>query len=211
MNSLGDARSSTGVRGARGASSRATVPLVRTKLVMPAPGSGYSERVRVSALLDRALDDKVRLTLLSAPPGYGKTIAVAGWLAARGVPLRAGCRSMPADNDLARFARYLGRGAWVGPTGGRARRRWLCRPGIERNLGPRRGRPRRCDGGHRRAVRACPRRLPRRHGGAGPAARPLPDRARPAVRASRPPDARGSSVAARPPAGPRAARRAPGG
>jgi LuxR family maltose regulon positive regulatory protein len=74
---------------------------------MPAPGSGYSERVRVSALLDRALDDKVRLALLSAPPGYGKTIALAGWLQSRGLPC-AWLSLDAADNDLARFARYLG-------------------------------------------------------------------------------------------------------
>ncbi len=83
------------------------VPLVRTKLVMPVSGSGYSERVRLNALLDRALDDNVRLALLSAPPGYGKTMALAGWFEARGVP-RAGLSLGAADNDPARFARYLG-------------------------------------------------------------------------------------------------------
>ncbi len=86
MDSLGNARSSTGAWGAGGASPRAMVPLVRTKLVMPASGSGYTERVRLSALLDRALDDTVRLALLSAPPGYGKTMALAGWLESRRLP-----------------------------------------------------------------------------------------------------------------------------
>ena len=46
-----------------------------------------------------------RLTLLSAPPGYGKTVAVAAWLASRAL---ATWLSLDlADNDLAQFVRYL--------------------------------------------------------------------------------------------------------
>jgi hypothetical protein len=106
MDSLGHARSSNVARDAGGASSRVAVPLVRTKLVMPAPGSSYGERARLDAILDRGLDDNVRLLLLSAPPGYGKTMALAGWLESRGLA-RAWLSLDPADNDLARFARYL--------------------------------------------------------------------------------------------------------
>ncbi len=73
---------------------------------MPAPGSSYGERARLNALLDRALDDNVRLVLLSAPPGYGKTMALAGWIESRGLA-RAWLSLDAADNDLARFARYL--------------------------------------------------------------------------------------------------------
>lgn len=62
------------------------VALVRTKLIAPASVSGQRERARLSAMLDRGLEDAVRLTLLSAPPGYGKTVAVGGWLASRGLP-----------------------------------------------------------------------------------------------------------------------------
>jgi len=57
-------------------------------------------------VLDRGLEDAVRLTLLSAPPGYGKTVAVGGWLASRGHP-QAWLSLDGADNDLARFVRYL--------------------------------------------------------------------------------------------------------
>ena len=60
-------------------------PLVSTKLRAPAADSRYRERPRLSALLDRGLEDSARLTLLSAPPGYGKTVAVVGWLQSRGV------------------------------------------------------------------------------------------------------------------------------
>ncbi|HXR27082.1 MAG TPA: hypothetical protein VN771_04410, partial [Candidatus Baltobacteraceae bacterium] len=46
------------------------------------------------------------MTLLSAPPGYGKTVAVTGWLASRGLA-HAWLSLDPADDDLARFTRYL--------------------------------------------------------------------------------------------------------
>ena len=81
-------------------------PLVGTKIHGPRPVAGYRERPRVSDRLDGALNDATRLTLLSAPPGYGKTVAMAGWLAARGVPY-AWLSLDTADNDLARCARYL--------------------------------------------------------------------------------------------------------
>ena len=81
-------------------------PLVGTKLRPRAPFSGYRERPRLSVRLDAALDDTARLTLLSAPPGYGKTVAVAGWLERRGMPY-AWLSLDAADNDLARFTRYL--------------------------------------------------------------------------------------------------------
>lgn len=53
-------------------------PLISTKLRAPAVGSGYRERPRIGALLDRGLEDSARLKLLSAPPGYGKTVAATG-------------------------------------------------------------------------------------------------------------------------------------
>jgi LuxR family maltose regulon positive regulatory protein len=56
--------------------------------------------------LDRGLQDSTQLTILSAPPGYGKTAALVGWLASRGLA-HAWLSLDPADNDLARFVRYL--------------------------------------------------------------------------------------------------------
>jgi LuxR family transcriptional regulator, maltose regulon positive regulatory protein len=81
-------------------------PLVRTKLLAPASVSGYRERPRLSTLLDRGFQDGARLTLLSAPPGYGKTAALAGWLESRALA-HAWLSLDAADNDLARFARYV--------------------------------------------------------------------------------------------------------
>ncbi len=81
-------------------------PLVSTKLRAPATGAGHRERQRLSALLDRGLEDSTRLILLSAPPGYGKTVAAVDWLGSRGIGY-AWLSLDPADNDLARFTRYL--------------------------------------------------------------------------------------------------------
>lgn len=79
--------SSTGDRhsGAAPSEGAALGPLVTTKLLAPVSVSGYRDRPRLSALLDAGLEDRSRLTLLSAPPGYGKTIAIAGWLGVRGL------------------------------------------------------------------------------------------------------------------------------
>ncbi len=57
-------------------------------------------------MLDRGLEDRCRLTLLSAPPGSGKTVAVSGWLESRRIA-HAWYSLDRADNDLARFVRYL--------------------------------------------------------------------------------------------------------
>ena len=81
-------------------------PLVATKLLAPLSLPGNVERPRLSSLLDRGLEDRTRLTLLSAPPGYGKSVAVAGWLESRALP-HAWISLDAADNDLARFVRYL--------------------------------------------------------------------------------------------------------
>lgn len=81
-------------------------PLVSTKVRAPATVAGHGERPRLSALLDRGLEDSTRLTLLSAPPGYGKTVAVVGWLQSRGVAC-AWLSLDAADNDFSRFTRYL--------------------------------------------------------------------------------------------------------
>ncbi len=185
-------------------------------LLSSARSSGHLRRsratgsvARLGALLDRGLADSARLTLLSAPPGYGKTVAVAGWLESRGVA-HAWLSLDAADNDLSRFTRYLVRGAGNGPTGGRRRDRGPLRSRGDPEPGARRRLARRGADRERRPVRARDRRLPARHRRAGPSSCPLPDRAGTALRPPRPADSRGPAAAARPPAGPRTARRAAG-
>jgi LuxR family maltose regulon positive regulatory protein len=90
---------------ANAVSSPGLTPLISTKLHAPRVGV-YGDRPRLSAHLDRALDDATHLTVLSAPPGYGKSVAVAGWLASRDV--QSSWLSLDAaDNDPVRFLRYL--------------------------------------------------------------------------------------------------------
>lgn len=81
-------------------------PFIATKLRPPVPVAGQRDRLRVSAILTCALSDGVRLTLVSAPPGYGKTVAVASWLASVAMP-HAWLSLDAADNDPVRFLRYL--------------------------------------------------------------------------------------------------------
>ncbi len=81
-------------------------PLIPGKLRAPVRTAGYLARARLDPLLARTLDEGTRLTLLSASAGYGKSVAVAGWIAAAGTPC-AWLSLDPADNDPVRFFRYL--------------------------------------------------------------------------------------------------------
>lgn len=82
----------------------AGLPLLATKLHAPGWRAGFVSRPRLVAALDRTAASK--LTLVSAPPGFGKTTLLAEWLAAGSrhaawVSLDAG------DNDPARFWAYV--------------------------------------------------------------------------------------------------------
>ncbi len=82
------------------------VPLLATKLQAPALHASVLERPRLHERLDAALDETTRLAVVSAPPGYGKSVAVLGWLASRRLA-HAWLSLDPADNDPVRFVRYL--------------------------------------------------------------------------------------------------------
>ena len=80
-----------------------TFPLAETKLVPPRLRDEMVARPRVQEALER---DDVRLTLVAAPPGYGKTVAVRTWRERSSgdvawVTLDAG------DNDPLRFWTYV--------------------------------------------------------------------------------------------------------
>ena len=55
-------------------------PLVETKLFLPQPRGDAVTRPRLTELLDRGR--RARLTLVSAPAGFGKTTLLARWLTA---------------------------------------------------------------------------------------------------------------------------------
>lgn len=77
------------------------VPLIESKLARPRARADVVDRSRVTRALERAAESEV--VLVSAPAGYGKTVAVASWLQhtpAAWVSLDA------ADNDPVRLWRY---------------------------------------------------------------------------------------------------------
>ena len=79
-----------------------TQGLLATKYAPPPPRAGALARDQLFARLDAGCT----LTLLSAPPGYGKTTLVAGWLAGRAS--RAAWLTLDEDDsDPARFVAYL--------------------------------------------------------------------------------------------------------
>src|SRR6266566_7901563 len=83
--------------------------LLSTKLAPPRPHSALVSRGRLVDQLDEGLEHK--LTLLSAPAGFGKTTLVSEWIAARSErqdSLSVAWVSLDAgDNDPARFWRYV--------------------------------------------------------------------------------------------------------
>lgn len=78
-------------------------PMIATKLYVPRLRSGLVARPRLSERLRRGADS--RLTLVSAPAGFGKTTLLAEWLGATSGAVRhvAWLSLDPADNDPASF------------------------------------------------------------------------------------------------------------
>src|SRR5206468_12641170 len=93
----------TAKSGGRHTSSMST-PIIATKLYIPPPRPHLVFRPRLIERLNEGLGRK--LTLISAPAGFGKTTLVSDWL--------AGCERPAAwlsldegENDPARFLTYL--------------------------------------------------------------------------------------------------------
>jgi LuxR family maltose regulon positive regulatory protein len=89
------------------------------KFRVPAAGPGILRRDRLTALIDQAAERPV--TVITAPPGAGKTVAVAGWAAARARSRRIAWLGLDeGDRDPARFwacmtTALAGGGGPVGP------------------------------------------------------------------------------------------------
>jgi LuxR family transcriptional regulator, maltose regulon positive regulatory protein len=64
---------------------RTPIVVARTKLRPPPTRAQMQERTRLADLIERAV--AARVTLVSAPAGYGKTTALAGWARARAAPV----------------------------------------------------------------------------------------------------------------------------
>ncbi len=81
-------------------------PLLNTKLYVPPARLELVPRPRLVERLDEGLRQNHRLTLISAPAGFGKTTLIAAWLRSVGRPC-AWLSLDEADNDPSRFLAYL--------------------------------------------------------------------------------------------------------
>jgi len=81
-----------------------STPLLTTKLYVPPARSEWVPRPRLIERLDAGLHRK--LTLVSAPAGFGKTTLLSEWVAGCGWPI-AWLSLDEGDNDPARFLAYL--------------------------------------------------------------------------------------------------------
>lgn len=81
-----------------------STPLLATTLYLPPPWPGSVIRRRLLERLNEGLHCK--LTLVSAPAGFGETTLVGEWLADCGQPV-AWLSLDETDNDLVRFMAYL--------------------------------------------------------------------------------------------------------
>src|SRR5437016_5510313 len=81
-----------------------STPILATKLYIPPPGPHVVQRPHLIARLNEGLHRK--LTLISAPAGFGKTTLVSEWLAGGARPA-AWLSLDEGDNDPARFLAYL--------------------------------------------------------------------------------------------------------
>jgi LuxR family transcriptional regulator, maltose regulon positive regulatory protein len=88
-----------------------STPVLATKLFAPARRPHLVARPRVAGRLDTTLDPGHRLTLVSAPAGFGKTTLLSDWLTdlnKRQPDTRVGWLSLDdGDNDLTRFMAHL--------------------------------------------------------------------------------------------------------
>lgn len=81
-----------------------STPILATKLYIPPPRPNVVIRPRLLAGLNEGLTRK--LTLISAPAGFGKTTLVSGWVATCDCPI-AWVSLDDGDNDPARFMAYV--------------------------------------------------------------------------------------------------------
>ncbi|MFN2195335.1 MAG: LuxR C-terminal-related transcriptional regulator [Anaerolineales bacterium] len=83
-----------------------TIPLLPTKFHQPAPPAPHVPRPQLREKLDEGLAFGRRLTLVSAPAGFGKTTCVSAWLEGYGRTV-AWLALEPADDEPVRFFTYL--------------------------------------------------------------------------------------------------------
>ncbi|MBN1428934.1 MAG: hypothetical protein JXB07_11160 [Anaerolineae bacterium] len=80
--------------------------LLSTKLYIPSPRPNLVARPRLVEQIETGVRQNHRLTLISAPPGFGKTTLIGEWIDSSRQPV-AWLSMDEADNDPARFTNYL--------------------------------------------------------------------------------------------------------
>jgi LuxR family maltose regulon positive regulatory protein len=85
------------------------IPVLATKLFPPTPRSELVARPGLSEQLDRTLHRGHRLTLISAPAGFGKSTLLSDWAARRAdADVAVAWLSLDeGDNALSRFLAHL--------------------------------------------------------------------------------------------------------
>jgi LuxR family maltose regulon positive regulatory protein len=83
-----------------------SAPILATKLYIPPPRPKIVLRPRLTERLNEGLSSGCKLTLISAPAGFGKTTLVSSWIVSCG-RLVAWLSLDEGDNDPARFLFYL--------------------------------------------------------------------------------------------------------
>ena len=83
-----------------------STPILATKLYIPPPRSKAVLRPRLIERLNEGLSSGRKLTLISAPAGFGKTTLVSEWVAGCGRPV-AWLSLDEGDSDPTRFLTYL--------------------------------------------------------------------------------------------------------
>ncbi|HSL46857.1 MAG TPA: LuxR C-terminal-related transcriptional regulator [Anaerolineales bacterium] len=84
----------------------ASAAVLATKLYIPPPPPKAVVRTRLRDRMERALSAGSKLTLISAPAGFGKTTLVTEWIASGGRPA-AWLSLDERDNNVARFLIYI--------------------------------------------------------------------------------------------------------
>jgi len=82
------------------------IPLLKTKLYVPAPRFGLVPRPRLIERLCTGIHPGCKLTLVSAPAGFGKTTLVSDWIHQANRPA-AWLSLDEGDNDPVRFWSYV--------------------------------------------------------------------------------------------------------
>ena len=83
-----------------------STPILVTKLYIPPPRPKVVLRPRLVERLNNGLSARRKLTLISAPAGFGKTTLVSEWITSCGQPV-AWLSLDEGDNDPTRFLTYL--------------------------------------------------------------------------------------------------------